>query len=489
MLLNVALTAAILVAFAAYAVRRLGLRRGRARARLTELLAWTEPAIILDSARTVVLLSWTGVIPDLAGLTQALADPSTSTLSTGLFRFIEVASVPPVVFHGAAWLYQTALLFAAVGVRTRTAAAIAGFAHVFLWSAAEAVLQHQGTPLVPLTLFTFALAPVASPSLLVYARALQEKRPFADVARYPIWLRHAVMFSIVMAHFDAGLEKLLHAGPGWANGTTLAGHLTMSGTELGRRITELPIEALSAISVVVLALELGFAMVLFHPKLRLPGALLALAFHRAVHAATGFSLEHVTVALLFVVTPHQLVQWLGSGGRRLRRSPPLPPLVSPESPPELTDGTGDLVARIGARVTLVAALLAFQLVPTVMRAGTFPFVAYDRFSNGHQHGEVFVARGLLFAGPDERSMEELDPAKVLGIGRWAFAQQLHDRYLSDHPELALYVPLRKIHCEQLLAKLAAGPRPDAKVLRLEADTVAAGEPSSAERRVLFSCTR
>lgn len=489
MLLNVVLAAAILLGYAAYAVRRLGLRRGRARARFTELLAWTEPAIILDSARTVVLLSWASVIPDLAGLSQALAEPSASVLPTGIFRFVDVASLPPVALEAAAWVYRTALLFAAIGVRTRTTAAIAGFAHVFLWSAAEALLQHQGTPLVPLTLFTLALSPVASPSLLTYARALQDKRPFVDVARYPIWLRHAVLFSVVMVHFDAGLEKLIHAGPGWLNGTTLAGYFMMAGTDLGQQLTALPPAALVALSGAVLALELASPLMLFHPKLRVPGALLALVFDRTVYAVTGFPLDHVAVALLFLVTPFQLVQWLGSGGARLRRSPGLPPPVSPDSPPDLTDGTGDIVARIGARFTLVAVLLMFEVVPTVMRAGTFPFVAYDRFSSAHRSGDVIVVRGLLFAGADEGSMEQLDPAETLAVTPWVFARQLHERYLSDDPQLAAYVPLRKIHCEQLLAKVATGARPQAKVLRLEAETVEAGAPSTAERRILFRCAR
>lgn len=96
-------------------------------------------------------------------------------------------------------------------------------------------------------------------------------------------------------YFQAGLSKLVTAGPRWADGTTLRGSWAEYGTPLGRRLSTSDLRVAAVASGTTLLFELGLLPLLFLGGRRgwkMLG-LSSLAFHAAVKSTMGISFWHL----------------------------------------------------------------------------------------------------------------------------------------------------------------------------------------------------
>ena len=466
-LLNVALGLAALGAYAALAVRFLGGRAGW-RARLAELLAWREPAVLLDSARVVVLLAWIGYVPDVAWLKRSLEGGLASP--AGIFRWIDLGGVPVGALDAAAWVYRGGIALAAFGIAARSAACAAGLANVFLWSVAFCFEHTAHFHEIPLVLLALSLSPVRSPSPLAYLRAVRGRSSLAGVGEYPAFLRWAVIFAVGTAYFQAGVEKLIRSGPYWFNGTTLAGHLLRVGTELGLRVAEAPRGWLVFASLLSVAWELSFFLVLFYPRLRLPAAASAMLFHFWLLGTMNLSFVHLVMSLAFLVPPYAIAV-------RLLRGPTA--LGAPAG--------GPVARRHRACAAGLAVLLGLAWVPTFARSGVYPFLSYDMFNGFYRGGEVLLRRAHLFV-EDARGWRELEVAAALEQSPSSFTEQTYYRYLSTHPRHTALAGTRDQHCRNLLRLVVRRAAPGATALKIEGDVILAGETRSSTT-ALVACTR
>lgn len=110
------------------------------------LLRRGEPAIIVDSARCIVLLLWLDHVPDVSHLMSLLSENAIQVDNrTLLFRWIDPQTLSPALIPWVVWLFRGAIVLCALGLLTRISALVAALSYNLLWST-QYVFGHAGHP-------------------------------------------------------------------------------------------------------------------------------------------------------------------------------------------------------------------------------------------------------------------------------------------------------------------------------------------------------
>ncbi len=430
-------------------------RTGRPKAELVRWLRLEEPAVIVDSARLIVLLLWITHLPPLARLAAHLDHPvSLVDTRTILYRFLDTSVVEPWHLYVAAWAYRVGIVAAAVGIQVRWSAFVAAISYTFLWST-EYQYGHAGhNHIVVFVLLVLALTPGRTVSIFGYVQSLIAGRDPASVGTYPVYFRYALMAPVVTAYFQAGIEKLIRSGPYWVNGLTLQGHI-LSHSLYGKSevLTSVPMSLLVALSILTLAWEVAFALVYLFPWLRLPAALSAASFHIAMQMLLGPPFYVLRRSLFLLFSPYELL-------RLFARRPAL----------EMTDGAR---APNWVLIAALAGVTAVQWVPTALRADKwYPVFNYVMFNGYYRGGETIPGQGRATVTTDDGHTKELPP-RTFQMSAATFTEQLYIRYVSPHPRDRHYASQRKQYCQRLLSMTPAS----AREMTLALDYFVVGEPA------------
>jgi hypothetical protein len=221
------------------------------------------------------------------------------------------------------WVTAAAGLAALVGLFTRTSLLVFALgtwvfvAHLFSYGD-----RHHTEALLAIFLMVLPLAPVGArlslDALLRRRRAgagAADPPQASDLAIWPLKLTH-VLFA--MTYFSAGISKLLYSGPRWLNGYTLQAHTFGDAIErghpLGIWLAQQHTLAV-ALSIFTIALEVGFFVSLFLPRLVPLFLLAALGFQVGLYVTAGYDFFQamvLLVLLLFFLRP----EWWQSLVRR-----------------------------------------------------------------------------------------------------------------------------------------------------------------------------
>ena len=207
-----------------------------------------------------------------------------------------------------------------------------------------------------LALAALAVAPGAgSWSVDALVRALRRREPVLAHLRgrpAPVWLARIVLIQIVAVYLAAGVAKLRYGGLEWLDGRTLSFYLageTHDGKQYfgakrepapedlwrdgfglehilykahpppsARRLARHP-WVCRLLAVASVGFELGFAVVLFAPRLVLPALVAAVAFHEGIDALMRIEFAHYYPVFALFVDWEALarkLRWKGSQPRR-----------------------------------------------------------------------------------------------------------------------------------------------------------------------------
>lgn len=464
------------VGFGARLARPFGATWGeRARA----LLARREPSVFLDSARAVVLVAWMRNVPDIPLVVDNLHRRVPWIEPVGIFRWIDPYAFPPGAMPLLVWVMRAALLLAVIGVLARGALVVAAAAHTLLWSVAYSTVGSSvHNHVVFFVLLTLALSPEPYVPLWRYFTAYRRGAPLVQVGSYPEYLRWAAMFSVATVYVQPGIEKVLHGGLPWFNGTTLAGHALRKG-QLSTGLASLPLLVLTLFAIVVVVWETGYGVVLFYPRLRWLGVLTGWGFHEFVRRGMGVTpFFFMEVALLFLVTPYEAWDAIA---RRLRRRPP-----EGVSAGAGEAGEGAPSVRAG-HAAAIAALLVISWVPTVIRRGTYPLLGNAMFSTSLVDGRLVPAESHLFVRDAAGVERKVWAQDGLAIHTETLNELVFVRYLSPYKPRTPFPETKDEYCQILLDHLCRYGSPDAAALVLRTDLFVVPSPHL-ETREVWTCT-
>lgn len=442
--------------------------------RLSALLSRREPAVVLDSARVVVLLCWMRNVPDVPLVAENLRRRAPWVDPVGVFQWIDPFLVPPGAVPVLVWAFRAALLLGVVGVGARAALAAAAVLHALLWSIAYTTVGYSvHNHVVFFVLAGLALSPAPYAPLWRYAAAWRRGAPAESLGTHPAYLRWAAMFSMCTVYVQAGMEKLLTGGLPWFNGTTLAGH-ALRKDQLSTHLAGLPLGLLSVLAVAVVLWEAGFGLVLLFPRWRWAGVVTGVAFHETIRRGMGVTpFFFMQAGLLFLVTPYEA--WRSVRARLGGRAEPARGDVPP----------APVRARFAAAL---GALLFLSWVPTAVRRGVYPVAPNAMFSGALHDGRVISAGSHLLVRDAGGVQRELEPADALALHREAFDDLVFKRYLSPFRP---YVPFRDTkddYCRRFLDHLARYADPDAAALTITTDLFVVPAPEYETRRI-WTCSR
>lgn len=469
-------TIAFYLAFAWVRARPFG---ATLRARVDALLARREPSIVLDSARVLALLGWMRNTPDVGMAMEYLRRGVAWTDPVGVFRWVNVLSVPPLAVPALVWAYRLALGLAICGVWGRAACLVAALLHALVWSIGYSTVGYSvHNHVVFMILLTLALAPQPFVPIGRYVRLLRARRPLTEAGAYFSYVRFAAAFAIVTVYVQTGIEKVLHGSPRWFNGLTLQGHSMRKG-ELSTWLATLPLWALSLLAVGVVLWETLFGLVFFYKKLRPIGVASGWGFHEFVRYVMGVRpFAFMMTSVLFVYTPYEAWTWLAARRREGPRPDPAPP-ASPPGEVASAPGAAPSVSAPTLRtasVLVLAALMAAQWVPTFLRRGVYPFLGNAMFSSSLFPGEVLPAEIRMVARTSDGGAREIYPPDAIAVHSITFTGLAFARYRSPYKDqIALYAGTQQRYCQDLLRSILLRAEPRATTLELHHDYFVAGQ--------------
>lgn len=470
-------TLAFYLAFAWARVRPFG---ATLRARIDALLALREPAILLDSARVIALVGWMRNTPDVGMAMEYLRRGVAWTDPVGVFRWVNVLSVPPLAVPVLVWAYRVALGLAICGVWGRAACLVAALLHALAWSIGYSTVGYSvHNHVVFMILLTLALAPQPFVPIGRYARLLRARRPLAEAGAYFSYVRFAAAFAIVTVYVQTGIEKVLHGSPRWFNGITLQGHSMRKG-ELSTWLATLPLWVLSLLAVGVVLWETLFGLVFFYKKLRPIGVASGWGFHELVRYVMGVRpFAFMMTSVLFVYTPYEAWTWIAA-----RRKKAELPDVEPAEPAAPREGAASVAeARPAAlaptlrtaSVVVLVALMAAQWAPTFLRRGVYPFLGNAMFSSSLLPRETLPAEIRMVARTSDGAAREIYPPDAIAVHSITFTGLAFARYRSPYKDqIALYAGTQERFCQDLLRSIALHAEPRATTLELHHDYFVAG---------------
>ena len=239
-----------------------------------------------------------GPYPELATQPQALFRP------ISFLRLLERMPSPETVAVLQAFALGAAVL-ATVGLLTRVTLPLAWLAALPL----VAMTSSLGKVVHNDVLLLLCLVPLL-PSRAGAAWSLDARqRPAAAPGLAYGWPVRTAMVVVAGAYFFSGLAKLLHAGPGWVLSGNLRWVLYASSdtqpepNPFALFVADRPLLA-HLIAAATLAVELGFPLVLWRPRLALLFVPAALAMHAGIGLAMRLDYSVMAATVLVV-----LVDW------------------------------------------------------------------------------------------------------------------------------------------------------------------------------------
>jgi vitamin K-dependent gamma-carboxylase-like protein len=258
----------------------------------------------------------------LAAVRIGLCGLLAARLATG--PYLELAAQPAALFRPISFLapldrMPPAGLVAVVQALALTAAVLAA---VGLWTRATLPLAWVAAlPLVAMTsslgkvvhndvLLLLCLVPLLpAPAGAAWSLDARRRRGAADRGAASGWPVRTAMVVVAGAYFFSGLAKLLHAGPAWVASDNLRWVLYASSDQqpapnpFALFVADRPVLA-HLVAAATLAVELGFPLVLWRPRL----AWLFVPAVVAMHAGIGLAmrLDYSTMAATVLVV---LVDW------------------------------------------------------------------------------------------------------------------------------------------------------------------------------------
>lgn len=466
-----------------FALRRMRPYGPTLRARVEALLAYREPAIVLDSARVIALVAWMRNTPDLDMAPEYLRRGVAWTDPVGVFQWVSVFVVPPNAVVAMVWIFRLLLALAALGVAGRAACAVAALLHGVLWSVGYSTVGYSvHNHVVFMMLLTLALSPEPFVPLWRYGRALREKEPLTGVGTYFSYVRVAAAFAIATVYVQTGIEKVLHGSPRWFNGLTLQGH-SLRKDQLSCELAKLPLWSLSLLAVGVVAWEAGFGLVFFHRKLRPLGVASGWAFHLFVREIMGVRpFAFMMSSVLFVYTPYEAWSFVTS---RLKKKKPED--LSPKPPPE-GEAKRSAPSLRTPSVILLAVLLAAQWVPTFTRRGTYPFLGNAMFSSSLEGGEVLPAEARALVRLSDGTERQIPAPDAIAVHWITFTNIVFAHYRSPYKDqIEQYAGTQQPFCKDVLREIVRYAEPRAARLQLLHDYFVAGQ-LDLKTEVVQTCT-
>jgi Vitamin K-dependent gamma-carboxylase len=232
----------------------------------------------------------------------------------------------PDTFSLLYWVTAAAGVAALVGLFTRASLLVFALgtwvfvAHLFSYGD-----RHHTEALLGIFLMVLPLAPAGARLSL---DALRQRRRAGGAAEPPqtsdlaIWPLKLIHILLAWTYFSAGISKLIHSGARWLNGYTLQGHTFTDAIERGHPlgIWLAQQHALAvALSFFTIALEVGFFVSLFLPRLAPLFILAALSFQIGLYATAGYDFFQSMVLLtllLFFLRP----EWWQGLSRRWKKA-------------------------------------------------------------------------------------------------------------------------------------------------------------------------
>ncbi len=260
-----------------------------------------------------------GPYPELATQPEALFRP------ISFLRLLERMPSPEVVAVLQAFALGAAVL-ATVGLLTRVTLPLAWLAALPL----VAMTSSLGKVVHNDVLLLLCLVPLL-PSRAGAAWSLDARqRPPAGPGPAYGWPVRTAMVVVAGAYFFSGLAKLLHAGPAWVAGGNLRWVLYASSDSqpapnpFALFVADRPLLA-HLVAAATLAVELGFPLVLWRPRL----AWLFVPAVVAIHAGIGLAM-HLDYSAMAATVLVVLVDWAALADRL--RGPGPPPAGSGDRP-------------------------------------------------------------------------------------------------------------------------------------------------------------
>ena len=231
---------------------------------------WFAPASLVELGAARVALAL--ILLVLVGRTRydglAFA-PAELYAPVGILRWLDIGPPTGATVASLARLMLTLIVAMLLGIGTRGAllALVPTFLMLESWLNAYGKISHGTVPLF-FAVLAFALSPCDRTFTL--ARAWRRSRgpvPAPDPSPYARWPIELVYVELAAFYAAAGIAKLRHAGPAWADGYTLQYHLLAKGEPAGVWLAEhLPL--CTVLSILVLGFELAFPLSVVLRRLR-----------------------------------------------------------------------------------------------------------------------------------------------------------------------------------------------------------------------------
>ncbi|MDX1904809.1 MAG: HTTM domain-containing protein, partial [Thermonemataceae bacterium] len=119
----------------------------------------------------------------------------------------------------------------------------------------------------------------------IFLFLLQEKNK-SETNETNAWALRLMQVVIAMVYLQTGIEKLLIGGLNWFEPATMQTHLLAHPTTIGLFLANSELICV-LMSIFVMVLEIGFPLILFYPKLKIPILLMGLAFHTGTFVLLG----------------------------------------------------------------------------------------------------------------------------------------------------------------------------------------------------------
>ena len=226
------------------------------------------------------------------------------------------------------WLTFAVGVLALIGFRTNIALLLFTFGYAFLSAYKNSFGDfHQTEPVLLVTIGALALAPAGrSLSLDAWIESRQQghgswigAETSSIYAAWPLLLSQAFL---ALVYLDSGLQKLYFSGLEWMNASTLGYYLLRDGVNRGSELAGLLLAhpgVVQCLSIVSLAFEATFWLVLLKPRLAWVYVPLGLGFHIA-NAILKIAAIWEFMAVYVVFIPQLVGVWRTSPLTFLRRA-------------------------------------------------------------------------------------------------------------------------------------------------------------------------
>jgi hypothetical protein len=273
--------------------------------------------------------------------------------SYGLIDFLEVPHIEPAILHTVIRVTKVAWILAAIGLFTRVSAVVTAAGVIFLhgmFLGSNALNQNWYLPTYALIALCFTRTPdpwSVDWHLKKWWTGTPPK-PEGTLADTGL-ARKAVLVLAAGYYFSAGITKLWVAGPGWADGHTIAYFASERGATrpMGLFLAQ-NMWLCTLLAVGTLALELGAPAALFSRRARYVLIPAWICMHVGIRLAVGPRYWENTLCFAL------LIDW-GAVGKARR------PLPSIEAPPVSEGRAIRGVAAASLLLPLVAAVAFFSV--------------------------------------------------------------------------------------------------------------------------------